>query len=135
MEDGNHWPCFFRKQFKDFRCRTKERFEPLKYLVRFYRDGKTAVLPGPDEDDLRILFFQKLELVIGKRRVTIGFFEFPGFFLGTFCDGPVLVDDYIVIITYVIDLNPPVPCLQIQVTTILRIIGRGSHQVNRHISQ
>ena len=80
MENGNQWPFFLGKQFKDPGGRPDNGLEPVEDTTGFIGDGEIAILSCADKDDRGILSFEKGELEIGKRCMAISIFEFFGFF-------------------------------------------------------
>ena len=111
MKNGNKRAGFFLDQIKDFRCRTDNRFKPYEHLSCLGGDREVAVLTGTDENYFRILFVQEGKFMSGERGVTIGLFEFFRLFLRTLCHRPVTVNYHIMIVSYIVNLHPPVPCL------------------------
>ena len=101
---------FVWKNMHDFRCWPDNCPEFRQNLKGLRCYGKIIELPGPDIHDFGLFFVKEAQFVISKRSVPEETPVFPGFFLGSFLDCPVPMDDHVVVVPGSIDLNPPVSC-------------------------
>ena len=108
MEYRGIGTIFGREKLHNLRCWPYNCPELRQDLKSFHCDGKIIKLPGSDINNIGFFFLEKIKLGIAKRSVVKETPVFPGFFLGSFLDGSVTMDDYIVIVPDAIDLDPPI---------------------------